>query len=75
MFDTKIPYMALITTIRHHILRCYTISLVRIIEENMGDGAHQLTLLHNGTAAHALHNAAAFVKQLLICNLYDKIFI
>ena len=39
------------------------IAFFRFIDENMGDGSHQHTILNDRAAAHSLNNAAGFFPK------------
>ena len=50
-----------------HILYAYAVAPGGVVDENMSDGAYQLTVLYDGAAAHPLYDAPGKSCQAGIC--------
>src|SRR5574344_1545211 len=58
--------------LRQHILGKNTVALSGVVDHHMGHSAHQLAVLQNGAAAHALHYAAGGLQQLRVGNAQEQ---
>ena len=59
--------------LQEHILRQNAVALGGIIYQNMGHCAHQLAVLQNGAAAHALDNPAGGFQQAGVGHLEHQV--
>ena len=51
-------FLVLPGSMRKHIFNKYPVAFGGILDEDVGDGADEFTILYNGAAAHALNDAA-----------------
>ena len=82
-----VPYVAHSRSVRHrgqlllscqlphlcqHILNEYTVADGGVVDENVGHGAYDLSVLQDGGAGHPLHDAACLFEEGLVGDLNGK---
>ena len=58
----------------YHPLGKAAVAFGGVVDEDMGDGADKITVLNDGTAAHALDDAAGFFQQVWVGDFYNQSF-